>query len=295
MTSRKWPRDPDRSAQVQYMGIVGSTNECQEAIVRLIQCNESITHARILTCGSSHAFLLKIGVGDAVIIQDGFASGYGGGGPHGLSYVLVLMDHHGTDIDEVEITSEVMERLGESGLTNRDLEEIEDARPVHGRWRDYIFESDYRRLHGKDLWEEFPEVIPYAVIDPRLMDIAMSFRESPDESLLRGYRRLESIVREKLEASEGFDQDDAVLSGVKLFRRAFLESNSTLWWGDIDPGEHSGRGQLFTGAFSALRNPRAHREDAKSPIGQLSELLLLNALFRLESQAVHRPRSVGCD
>jgi len=52
------------------------------------------------------------------------------------------------------------------------------------------------------LWREFPPVIPFAIIDGRIIDLPMSFWGNPNDRLLSGYRRLEDIVRERTDINE---------------------------------------------------------------------------------------------
>ena len=55
-----------------------------------------------------------------------------------------------------------------------------------------------------------------------------------------------------------------------------------------DKAEQTGRAQLFSAAFMAYRNPRAHRELDHDYVSLHTEFLMLNHLFALERQAVHR-------
>jgi hypothetical protein len=58
----------------------------------------------------------------------------------------------------------------------------------------------------------------------------------------------------------------------------------------IAEGEKSGRAMLFSGTYMAYRNRRAHREIKDSHFAaQLSEFLLVNHLFRLETESVEAP------
>ena len=59
---------------------------------------------------------------------------------------------------------------------------------------------------------------------------------------------------------------------------------STQWTG-MNSGEKAGRGNLFSGAYGAHRNPRAHRELKSEHAEQLREFLLLNHLYHLEKEA----------
>jgi hypothetical protein len=274
----------DRLAGIEYAGLGGISHECQDAVLRLVQYGDQITRARILSCSGSHCLLLTVNVGDDLIaVKSGFGSGYGGTGPGTFSYVLNVLREHGVQIDEYDVPSDLIDRLDESALTVADLDMIEHARPVRpSRWYDYISREQWESRENGTLWREFPLIIPLAAVDGRLIDLAMSFREHPDHALLNGYRRLEDIIRRRIGSED---------HSTKLFSQAFLGPSSKLTWDGIDTGEQQGRAQLFTGAYMAHRNPRAHRELNDHPERQLSEFLLLNHLYQLESESVERPLS----
>jgi hypothetical protein len=243
----------------------------------LLQFGDHITKARIISSGNTHCLLLTNDVGDVIAVKSGFSSGYGGTGPTCFSYVLKILYLHGVEIDECEVDEGLIERIDYSALTVEDLEEIETAKPIRpSRWSDYIREMHYESASDKTIWTEFPPVIPFAVIDPRIIDLALSFWDSPDDKLLKGYRRLEEAVRNRT----GLDDH-----GEKLFSRAFLHADAKLGWTEIDESERIGRAQFFASTFKAYRNPRAHRELKSNSHNQLTELLLLNHLFRLEKEA----------
>jgi hypothetical protein len=52
------------------------------------------------------------------------------------------------------------------------------------------------------------------------------------------------------------------------------------------PSEQIGRTNLFTGAYMAFRNRRAHQEPDPNNTDALQEFLLINHLYNLEQQAV---------
>jgi hypothetical protein len=278
--------DAARLAGIEYMGIAGSTRECETAVIRLIQFGDHIDRVRILSFENWHSLLLTINGGDHVAVKSGFASGYGGTGPAGFAYVLQLLDWYETPVEEHDISEEMFERVNDSGLTVADLEWLDQHRPVRpSRWYRYIDEEQRQRADEGTLWSSFPHVIPLAIIDPRISDLAKSFFGDPDERLLTGYRRLEDIVRKRTRIPE---------SGTKLFSRAFAGPESKLVWKGLDEGEQSGRANLFTGVYMAHRNRRAHREAEQEFVYPLSEFLLLNHLFILEKQALkrrYRPKS----
>lgn len=267
-------------AGIQYMGIAGVSADCKDAVMRLVQFGDRVTKARIISSDGTHCLILTINVGDIVAIKSGFASGYGGEGPAALSFVLALLGAHGADIDEIDAPEELIERLDMSALTGRDLEFIENTRKVSPRRiNDYLTERDWQRAKSGETWEEFPPVMPFAIIDSRIADLALDFWESPDERLLTGWRRLEDIVRKRLDSNE---------HGAKLFSSAFLGGKAALRWRRISASEQVGRANLFTASYSAYRNPRAHKEMTHDRTLQLGEFLLINHLYCLERTAVDK-------
>jgi uncharacterized protein (TIGR02391 family) len=147
-------------------------------------------------------------------------------------------------------------------------------RPNH--WPHYVLKQHIDCQRQGTFWQDFPPVIPYAIIDSRIADLALIFWENADDKILTAYRRLEDIIRKRTGLKE---------HGAKLFSKAFSGETAQLYWTDIDDGEKAGRANLFTGAFMAHRNPLAHRETKNHPDQQLTEFLLLNHLYRLENDA----------
>jgi hypothetical protein len=154
---------------------------------------------------------------------------------------------------------------------------IDEAKPVRPRrWYDYILEPPVETTRNDILWQNVPLVIPFAIIDGRIADLAVSFWEGPDDWLLTGYRRLEDIVRNRT----GVDEH-----GTKLFTEAFRPNGGKLTWKGADAAERAGRMELFTGAYKAYRNQRAHCEPKDRAENLLEEFLLLNHLYRLEKES----------
>lgn len=270
---------------LQYLGLPGISRACLDGVMRLLQYGDRITNVNILSHGGMHCLLLKVNQGDLVAVRSGFGSGYQGEGPRTFAEVLLLLKTHGAKIEEIAVQQRILYRVDNSTLTKTDIETIENARPVRPiRWHDYIFD-----VYGFDayepyknhrvLWNAFPPVIPFAIIDSRIIDLAINFWEKPDERLLTAYRRLEDIVRTRIGSLE---------HGQKLFSQAFAGPDSKLMWSDLNGAVQNGRANLFTGAFMAYRNPRAHRELLESPTQQLTEFLLLNNLYSLECSAEPR-------
>ena len=271
-----------RPAGIQYAGRAGVSEPCAQAVQRFLQCNDRISNARLLSNGHDHCFLLTIDEYDQVAVKCGFTSGYCGEGPRALARALQLLVGHGIEVEEILVGKDVLERVDHSALTERDLQAILDASPVRPtRVYDYIYNalgsvSSNPGTH----WDRFRPIIPLALVDQRLADLALRFREAPGDALLQGFRRLEDTIRTRLRSEE---------HGAKLFAQAFQGDASPLLWEDVQPSEIAGRVNLFTGAYMAHRNPRAHKELTEEPLPLLSEFLLLNHLFRMEARAVSRP------
>ncbi len=254
--------------------------------MRLLQYGDQITLARILSSpanshGSrSHGLLLTINEGEIVAVKAGFSSGYLGEGPSGLSFIIQLLQFHNVEIEEYDVDEEIINRLELPSLTSDDLGKIDAAKPVWPRrWYDYILDRDEERAERGTLWRNFPPVIPFAIIDNRITDLALNFFQNADDNLLTGYRRLEDTIRKRT----GIDEH-----GVKLFSEAFLGDKAKLGWKGLNDAERNGRANLFTGTYLAYRNPRAHRELEHDSYSQLMEFLLLNHLFDLEKEAIER-------
>lgn len=272
-------------AGLEYHGVAGSSLDCQQAVLRLLQCQVAITGARIITSSNKHCLLLTTDIGDEVAIKSGFSSGYGGAGPVSFSVVLQLLYAHGVEIDEWIADDALIGRLDQSALTTSDVEQIRTARAIRpSRWSDYILERHHEQAHDGTLWCEFSPVIPFSIIDRRLLDLTLKFWSDPDSNLLKGYRRLEDIVRARTGLTE---------SNTKLFSRAFGGKDALLTWPVLDENERSGRLNLLTGAYMAYRNPRAHQEKPRSEL--LAEFLLLNQLFRLEAEAAEASKPATAD
>jgi len=88
--------------EIQYLGLPGITQECLDGIMRLLQYEDRIVRARILSASGDHGFLLSVQPENLVAIKAGFGSGYSGEGSRKFSYALELLDAHRIEIDEYE-------------------------------------------------------------------------------------------------------------------------------------------------------------------------------------------------
>ncbi len=266
-------------AGTEYAGEHGISRACQEAVMAMIQFGRRIASARILTTFTKHALLLTDEHKNLIAIKSGFSSGYQGEGPRRFSYVLQLLDSHSIPIQEFVVNGSFMERLENSSLTRDDISELEKTRPVeNGAWRDYVLEKHLNESLDGSLWNEFPPIIPFAIIDGRIMDLAISFWDAPDEKLMTAYRRLEDILRKKIGSQD---------CGINLFSKAFHVEKPMLTWEGLAAAEREGRLSLFRGVYMTYRNPRAHKDTRHTAKHYLAEFLLLNNLYILERESVH--------
>lgn len=198
-------------AAIQYIGLSGYSEPCYRAVQWLVQYQERIEQALLLTFASQHALLLTLEQEETVAVKSGFASGYSGEGPRTLAEVLTLLDSLNIAIEEHEVSQATFERLEASAMTIKDIESIKSSRPVRPqRWHDYIYDA----MGGKrrSPWSTFRPVMPWAIIDARLTDLALRFFDAPDSSILNACRRLEDHLRQRIGSTE---------HGTRLFAEAF--------------------------------------------------------------------------
>jgi hypothetical protein len=249
--NRPEPSNP-ALAGIEYHGVAGSSQDCQLAVLRLLQCGVPLVRARIVTMGNTHCLILTNEVGDMIAVKSGFSSGYGGAGPVCFSVVLQLLHSHHVDIDEWIADQALIARFDESALTADDVDRIAMGNAVQpSQWPKYILDRHREQSRNGTLWQEFPPLIPFSIIDPRIMDLAISFWDDPDSNLMRGYRRLEDIFRERTGFTEGT---------TKLFSRVFTGKDAALTWVMPDESERNGRYNSFHGRVHGVpESPRSPR------------------------------------
>jgi hypothetical protein len=271
----------NRLAGLAYHGSSRTTQSCLDAIVRLIQADEWITQAFLLTADGRHCFVLEVAEYELVVIKAGFASGYGGEGPTGLAVALCLLRRHGIDVEELEVLPDVLVRVDESRLTEEDLKLISISRAV----RPLRLEQYTHRVFGSESREAkmravFPLVVPFGLVDERIMDLAVKLAVGADAAITGAFKRLESIFVKRCGMPDGY--------GARLFQKALKGPASLLTWEGIGEQEAEGRAELFVAVYRGFRNRRAHKELDSKPADALREFLLVNELFLLEADAVER-------
>ncbi|MEM9383424.1 MAG: TIGR02391 family protein [Pseudomonadota bacterium] len=275
--------------EIEYRGRSGATQTCLTALAELLQRHWEISHTALVTCGQNHGFVVIVQESWPIVIRSGFSSGYNGEGPRGLATALSLLGERNTEVEEYCVPKSFMQRLNNAQLLAKDIERLIAQKPVRPtRIYDYIWSgTDGKRL---GFYDAYPLTLPCAVLDPRLDKVLPQYLVDPDATLLKAYVQLESRIRERSQAGKE--------PGVRLMRKAFNPDNALLKWHGRDREEAQSLMHIFSGVYGAFRNRRAHEPVTSTPDLALRELLLLNELYRLESEAVGALESSGqsaCD
>ncbi|WP_151766810.1 TIGR02391 family protein [Acinetobacter oleivorans] len=263
---------------VEYWGNQGITQTCLMSLCNLIQTHSDLTYALLLTNEQTHAFIIKDENESFYVIRSGFTSGYMGEGPRGLATALTLLKRHEIETEEILVSSKTLRKANNSTLNDSEIELLfkqEIIRPI--RLHDYIypFTKEVSETHKSKRY--YPLELPYSILDDRIFDLALLFKHDPDSALLKAYKRLEDIIRDRTDLNE---------HSSKLFSQAFQGDNALLTWNVPDIGEIKGRTNLFTGTYMAFRNARAHRESTENYAQMFREFLLVNELYLLEGEAI---------
>ena len=267
-------------AALQYIGLNGITQSCLSAIARqLSDLEEPVRKAALLSCNSTHGFLLFTEYHAVIAVKTGFSPGYSGEGPRGLAAALTLLQIHNIDVEEYLVDRDYLVRLEQSCLLELDIDAVANGHPVRPRrLYDYIHGHDEKESEGpEDLSRHYPMTIPFGLIDRRILDLAVKFRDGEDSAILSAFRRLEDLLRKR---------SGLAGEGSNLFSKIFLADDPLLTWDVPDRGEIKGRGNLFNAIYMAFRNARAHREVTSASSHALRELLLVNELYCLEAEAL---------
>lgn len=263
---------------IEYLGEKGITQRCLVSLSNLIQTNPNLTYALLLTNNQRHSLIIKDIFESYFVIRSGFASGYSGEGAKGLAAALSLLEKHQIETEEILVSSKILNKLNHSSLSDVDIDSLfsqEIIRPI--RLHDYIypFRTEVSEVYNPKRY--YPLELPYSIIDDRIFDLALLFKQDPDSALLKAYKRLEDIVRTRTGLNE---------HSSKLFSQAFNTSSSPLTWDVPDKSEIIGRANLFIGTYQAFRNSRTHREKKdENLVHQYREFLLINELYLLEAEA----------
>lgn len=270
------------SEEIQYLGTC-YTQDCLEALGFILQTQKNVKEAKLLSNNGYHAFLI-LSERNTYIIHSGFTSGYLGEGSKGLASALQLLLRHEVGVEEILITNTLMKKLNTASLNNQDIHKIQVSKVVRPiEIYEYIYaiykSTDYQISNNR----YYPTELPYHLIDPRIFDLALKFKDNPNSAILIAYTRLEDIVKIKINNHSLFSNN--------LLKTAFIsekERKSLHYWNTGNEKSSNAIGSIFTNIFSAYRNERAHSEIDKPYQTQIREFLLINELYLLEHEAIER-------
>ena len=270
--------------EIRYLGDVYTAPTIQD-LQSLLQSGFRPEKAYILSVvdvarQGAHAVLLDSD-GKSVVLRGGLTSGYGGEGPRGLAWVIELLEEVECYPVDVSVSRQVLHRARTCNLRSTDLDAIRNRLPTAGV-------DNYRvppREGRKGIWDGSPCSLPFRLLDPRLLPIAMGFDENPDRAIFEGFRRLEHILRTRLD--RGSDADSG-RENTRVAAMAFAGKVPALSWPSVSEKDAAERFKLFDSAFALFRNPRAHREDAAAE-HTFEQFMNLNLLFKYEAKAISPP------
>lgn len=266
------------SEKIQYLGTC-YTQDCLEALGFILQTQQNIEKAILLSNKQYHAFLI-ISERNTYVVRSGFTSGYMGEGPKGLASSLQLLLKHQIDIEEVNISEKLMKKVNKALILESDVKHILESKFVRPlRIHEYIY-TIYETLEYQQINDRhYPIELSYHLIDPRIFDLALKFKEEPNNAIMTAYARLEDILRHKTKTD---------LFSSNLLKTAFIsDKHKSMYKWNVDNEEVSNAiGRLFTHIFTVYRNECAHGEINKQYKMQIREFILINELYLLENESI---------
>lgn len=276
MANKTDPRS--HASGIRFIATFLSAHESYKAVQLVLQSEECLKIAYILTYENHHCILFENDFGEMIAVNSGFASGYGGAGHAAFSRSLAAIKFHHLEINEILIPEKLFQKFQAGLLSGNEWKRIERLKKIkHATYVDYMLDGHHAYSDDYYPWHEFEPILPFGLIDQRISDLAKSFSKNPDEAILKGFRRLEDILRLRTSLKS---------SSQGLVRECFLNKKPMLTWKNIEAGEITGLANLFMGAFAAYRNPRAHSEIIKNRDSLVREFMILNHLFCLEASTV---------
>ncbi|MGE8542198.1 MAG: TIGR02391 family protein [Acinetobacter sp.] len=271
------------SEAIQYLG-TPYTQDCIEAIALVLQFEEQVEQALVLTNDHNHCFLIK-GYRTFYLIRHGFRSDYISEGYKGFVKALKLLQRHEVEIKELLITTKEFEIIRQNSLSDSNVESfLNSSYSRTNTIYDYISNLDFMLNEPLKINDYYPSELPLKLIDERIIDLAFKFKLDANASIMTAYTPLEDIIRKKIN-SQNFSSslmEDAFCSDLKK------KKLSPFKWEAENEEASNAIGRLFVNMFEAYRNQRAHSE-AKKSLSQLQrEFLLINELYLLEYESIKR-------
>ena len=168
---------------------------------------------------------------------------------------------------------DVLSRAKHCALTHDDLSFIE-AGGYGKRGKNWQHYRDAPYFQERTTWRYAQESLPLHLLHPFIRKDVANFFENPDQVLRDTAREIEARLRKHIPACKG----------PKPWEKAFKGQKAPLVCLHLTERERDARMTLFEGAFSTIRNPRAHRTDVPDDY-VFEELLLLSMLMGFLDEA----------
>ena len=271
------------SEEIQYLG-TRYTQDCIEAIALVLQIEEQVETALVLTYDHNHCFLIK-GYRSLYLIRNGFRSDHISEGYKGFVKALKLLQTHQVEIKELIVTLKEFEIIKQNSLSDNHIDTfLNNPSSRTNTIYEYISNLDYMLDKPLKTDNYYPSELPLALIDARIVDLALKFNSDADSSIMKAYTRLEDIIRKKIDSQKFSSSlmEEAFCSDLKKNRLSAFK------WEVENEEASTAIGRLFANTFKAYRNQRAHSEVNKSFKQLQREFLLINELYLLENESIKR-------
>ena len=262
--------------QFQYLGQVGTTYPCVEAMVTILtspyRCREiTVLYSKEEPRDKTYAvcFVIWDWLGTEItIVPDGFGT-HGGTGGWGLEVVLALIQFYQIPLKEKFIKYDQFERITFGRPTSRDLQQLHQADFGAPSWPLHVGEF------GSALWSQITyetAQFPYRLIAPELLNDVKDVERNPGTAVFQAARKLEMLLR-------SLDPSFADLDGQTLVNKALGEGRP------FEPkgatiSERQAWTHLFRGVVGAIRNPESHRDQQLKMEDAIGQILTVNMLLR---------------
>lgn len=271
-------------AEVQYMGIQGDVKTCVLAVDTVVNSENPPRKASIVTRKRDRVYAHLFLFWDwndipLTIVHSGFASGYGGGGPHGFSEALCSIFYREIPTNEIFLSEAEFNAIENRMLTSKIIERLRtaDDTPLEFPWH-WIMP-----MHSEKTEEEFwaQRHNPKMIFDFLDNEISKRCRKlyplNREESVFVAFKVVEERLRALMSKSNDDEED---LTANRLITKALNPTSGILTDKELSPSEREGMYLMFKGAFQFVRNPRAHRiidnqdEQHSIELMHLADLLL---------------------
>lgn len=200
----------------------------------------------------------------------------------------------GTPIDDVDeqykfIYRTLDDRLSRAGVRHNN--QFDDLWAFHSYWKEQGMETyASRRAYVRTLYRstgDSSEDPFWLLINPTIKGVAKPRFDSKQyaDAVEAAFKEINSRVKEVYRQKTGEDED-----GSKLMNKAFSPKNPVIVLDDLETEDgtniQTGYMQIFAGAMTGIRNPKAHSNHDTTPEEAIPLIQLASHLFSMFEQAI---------